>query len=216
MNLQKLIRAWQHSATLHRFLPPASEEELQHAETILNYRLPESLRELYLFSNGAELLQGNLQILPLEAEETSMGLTTATPQLREWHWQIPSEVLVFGDDGSDSLFGIWLPEARHPKFEHPVLEIGTIFGPQCMAVVGTGFLPFLYGWTTFYLMLLEADSMALDAIELPASLRVRSDELDDEVFARLRKWADPDLPNYHPDPYRQGHDVEGLWTLFKG
>lgn len=214
MKLEKLIRAWQLSITLHEIHPPASEEEMLHAETILGVRIPPPLREFYLFSNGAYLLEGNLQILPLENKETKRDLISYTQQLREWHWHIPDEVLIYGDFGGDGLLGIWLPETHNPTYIHPVLEIGEIFEPKCMALLGTSVLPFLLGWTAHYLLLLEADVKALDAIELPTSLRVQPDELDENLFAELRKWADPKLLDYYPNPYRQRYDAEGLRALF--
>jgi SMI1 / KNR4 family (SUKH-1) len=211
---QELIHAWQISSKLHKFGQPVSEEELRDAETIMGYKIPEPLREFYRFSNGAYLLRGNLSIFPLIASVTNRGLTTATQQLREWQWPIPDEILVFGDDGSDSLFGIWIPATHNPIYQHPILEIGEIFEPQCMAIVGTGLLSFLLGRTAFYLMVYGAGLSALDAIDLPESLRVPEDEQDSELFARLYHWADPDLPSYHPDPYKQGYDAESLTRIF--
>ena len=117
-------------------------------------------------------------------------------------------------NGSDDFFGMWLPETHNPRFDHPILEIGSIFEPGNMAVLGTSFVPFLHAWTAYYSLLLEAGSAALDAINLPASLRPQGKEPDDEDFAELRKWADPGLPSYYPDSYRERYDAKRLAKLF--
>jgi hypothetical protein len=195
--------------------------------------LPGPLREFYRFSNGASLLGGDLQIHTLQPETrkidkpfvnpfrpaeppstqyTTRALATETTFLREHDWPISAEVLVFGGDGSDSLFGIWLPKTAGSVFEHPIVEIGEIFDtPKNMAVVGTSLLRFLYSRTADYLLLHRADDGALDAIGVPKNLR--SDPADPPL-SRIRKWADPNLPDPEPDPYKRGFDAAELRRLF--
>jgi hypothetical protein len=91
-----------------------------------------------------------------------------------------------------------------------VLEIAEKFYGPNMAVISTDLLPFLYGWSLYYLSLLEADSIALDVLGVPYSLRFSADDLDDMHFAEIRSGADPSIPDQSPDPYTQGHDAEGL------
>jgi hypothetical protein len=212
MDINQLIKAWNLSSKLHTFHAPASEQELQMTEKELGCYLPSSLRELYLLSNGLNLLHGNLNIYPLR-EDNDFALTTASRKLKEYHPQLPSAVIVFGNDGSDELFGLWLPRTEGKVAKHPVLGIGE-FDPKNMAIMATDILPFLYGWTAYYLMLYKADNAVLDAIGLPQALRYKDYELDDETFAQLRKWADPMLPDPHPDPYRHSCNVEDLTRLF--
>ena len=183
-------------------------------ESEIGYRLPPELRQLYLFSNGARLLRGNLNFYPLRrSEERKFGLSDTSARLREWMFPVPEEVLVFADNGSESNFGIWLPEVRNETFRNPIIEIAEP-AERCMTVVGTSFMPFLLGCTAYYLMLSEADSIALDAIGIPSSLRGR--RRDDELFADLCRWADPTLPDYHPDAYQKGYTAEDFRKLFGG
>ncbi len=213
--LADLIRVWILSRDHHTFMPPASEKALQRAEKELGRPIPRPLRELYRFSDGLDLFAGNLQIYPLREGEGQLGLVSASARLRAWGWPIPEEVWVFGDDGSDELLGIWLPETGREGFDHPVLLIGEIFEPKCMAVAGTSLSAFLRGWTAFYLLAYEADPMALDLLGLPESLRYGANELDDEHFVEILRWADPGLPDPDPDPYRRGLDGEDLKRLFQ-
>lgn len=94
----------------------------------------------------------------------------------------------------------------------PVVAIGEVFEPRCMAVVGTRLTRFLRGWTGYYLMLLDSDPRALDVLEVPSSLR--SQEPDDELMGRLLSWADPDLPYEDPDPYEKGLSADDLRRVF--
>lgn len=211
MILMSLIQAWSLSPDLNSIPAHANEHDLRSAEKRIGHRLPPSLRELYGITNGPYLLSGNLRIFPMHPAETGLGLISASEQLREWKWPIPEEVLVFADDGSEGLFGIWLPETRSEGLGHPIVEIGSVFEPECMAIAGTDLAPFLLGWTAYYSLLLEADHHVLDAIGVPPSLR--DEELDDELFAQLRRWADPGLPDPYPDPYEKGHSAQQLTNL---
>ena len=83
-----------------------------------------------------------------------------------------------------------------------------------MAIEATGLVPFLLGWTAYYSMLCEAESSILNSLGLPESLRFRPDEMDDNVFASIRQWADPNLQDSHPDPYRHGYDAKSLMSIF--
>jgi len=215
MQFQRLIKAWRASESLHKINSRATDYDLELAEAALGFPLPDSLRELYQFSDGIYLLEGNLQIHPLQETNGVDGLSTASSaNLRKWGWQVPIEVLAFGNNGGDEQPGIWLPEVQGSAFKHPILEIGEIFEPQSMAILATDLESFLVGWTAYYSMLCEADSSALDMLGVPDTLRFKSDDLDGEVFARLRQWADPHLPDPYPDPYRKPYDAEGLRKFF--
>jgi hypothetical protein len=213
MRLQDLIQVWRVSEKSNIFPPIATDRELELTESKLGFQLPAPLSDLYRLCNGIYLLNGNLHIYPLEEAEQSSGVSSASEKLRSWGWPIPHEVLVFGDNGGDELFGIWLPDTQGKVFEHPILVIGEIFEPRCMAIEATGLFPFLLGWTAYYCLLYEAESSLLDALGLPESLRFNPDEVDDTVFARLRQWADPNLPDPNPDPYRHGYDTESLMSI---
>ncbi len=81
-----------------------------------------------------------------------------------------------------------------------------------MAIAATDFVSFLLGWTAYYFLLLEVESINLDAIGLPQHLR--HGRMDDEHFAQLRNWADPNLPDLYPNPYKRGYEVKESRRLF--
>ena len=131
------------------------------------------------------LLEGNLSIYPLFGSGNDLGLTNASAKLREWNWPIPMEVLVFGNNGSDDLFGLWYTGTQSHIFRCPVLQIGEIFLGPNMAVAGTDLVPFLYGWSLYYLILLEAETISLDILEAPNFLRFSAKDLADEYFVEI-------------------------------
>ncbi len=185
MKLHNLIQVWRLSEKSNIFPPIATERELELAESKLGFQLPVPLRDLYRLCYGIYLLNGNLHIYPFEETEQSSGLSSASEKLRSWDWPIPNEVLVFGDNGGDELFGIWLPDTQGKVFTHPILVIGEIFEPRCMAIEATGLVPFLLGWTAYYFLLYEVENSLLDELGLPESLRLIR-----------RRWTIPFLPDY--------------------
>lgn len=214
MDLQALIHAWQLMDHGYSFAAAATEAEIQQTEAALGLRLPEDLRQIYLFSNGLHLVGGDLRIHPLRDREGIIGLEAVRSLVQEGGAPAPPcEILEFGDDGSDEQFGIWLPDVRLPGFGHPIVLIGE-FDFDMLAIAGTGLVPFLYGWTAFYALMEEVDPEVLDALGLPFSLRVPERYLDEAAFARIREHYDPGLPDYDPNPFRKGRDVEDIRTLF--
>src|SRR5262249_57471182 len=122
---------------------------------------------------------------------------------RNGGWPSPDEVVMFGGDGSDSLFGLWLPAGSESQESAPVVEVGEIFEEDgCMDVAGTGIVPFLAARTAYY-VLLDMDvadtSAALDVLDVPAALRLGPDP-DEQTLRGLYAWAAPQLPG-PPDPY---------------
>jgi len=133
---------------------------------------------------------GNLNFVPLESSDDSeLTLMNLSSKLREGKWSVPEELLLFGDDGSDSQFGLWLPEGAALVDDCPVIELGET---ESMAIAGTSLRRFLKGRTAYYLLLDEAPGKSLDALGLPTELR--TDDPDDDDFARITKWADPGIP----------------------
>jgi hypothetical protein len=198
--LEPLVEAWRLSSELHELSAGASEAELAAAEAELGRSLPEAARALYRVTNGAALLRVNLRLYPLWADE--LGLVAASDWLRSVEWTIPEELVVFGDNGSDDSFGLWLPRGRRDDDPAPVIQIAEV--GDGFAVAGTSLVPFLTGWSAYYLLLLEADRSALSALGVPQ--RLWDAEPDEKIFA----WADPDLPDPDPDPYGRPVDVEAL------
>ena len=216
MEMKDIIRAWSLSKELNYFNPPASEDELQTAESKIGRKLPDAMRELYLFSNGGDLLQGNLQIFKLmepDPKKKFVELVGGSDQLREWHYEIPKEVLTFAHDGSEDHFGIWLPETHNPKFPCPVLEIGQISNARSMAIQATDFIPFLAARTAYFLLPYVGTDSALDALGIPGWLRAYPDNA--ELYPLLRVWADPWLPDPDPDCYEKAYDRFALADIFQ-
>jgi hypothetical protein len=163
-----------------------------------------------------DLLHGNLQISPLSGSEGDITIFWLTENAKEVIDDFPDEVVVIGGNGGDEQFGVWLP-AAHPASPRPipVLEIGELFGDPPFAIAGTTITRFLRGWSAYYLMLLEADDTSLDALDVPLELRRQPDELDDDAFADVFRWADPAIPDPSIDPYTRGLSGAELRRLFE-
>lgn len=204
-----VLKAWSLSPDLHVFQPPALRQVLEIVQRKLGRPLPPSLVELYGFSNGLRLLEGNLVIDPVSATGSKQGLDTHSDFLRKFEWQVPPELVVFGRTAGQDAVGIWIP--KKPKGESPIVLIGEIFQtPRCMAVVGSGFVPFLRFLTARYLLEGTGNPAhpALDALGMPRE--IRRPEPDGGDLRLLRLWADPGLPDPNPDPYERGVDAAYL------
>jgi len=213
MELKELFQAWQLTSSLHSFNPPASEQSLLSVESELGFRIPQPLRELYLFSNGMHLFHGDLNLYPLQNGNNT--LSNASRQCSEW-FKIPPDLLIFGDNGSDEHYGIWATKVNNEIFGFPIIEIGELYhDPACMVIVSTDLLPFLYGVTAFFTLLSDNNGEALDIIGFPINLRVDKNEVNDEYFARIRKWIDPMSPDLNPEPYTKGLNTYQVKSLFR-
>jgi hypothetical protein len=212
--LTSVLRAWELSAPLHEPNPGCSADELAEAARVLDRRLPAAFKQLYAAHGGGSFLHGNLMLEPLlppDGDDDALAVTTNADELRAADWPIPHGLVMIGGNGSDDLFGLWLPgdaEARPLA-----VQVGEIFEPASFAVVGDDLESFLAGWTAYYLLLLgdELDvGPALDALGVPAQLRVQSSGLGDEDLDALLAWASPHLPDVHPDPYERGLTADDL------
>jgi SMI1 / KNR4 family (SUKH-1) len=208
VTLDQLFDSWERSASVHQVGDPAGESEIVAVEREVNKRLPETLWTIYRHADGASLFSGNLRIYPLR-DPQGFGLVDAADVFRREGWQIPEELLVFGDDGAGTAYGLWLPGDAAPVPPVPVVAVAETFEPACMAVVGTDLLPFLVSISAFFVQLIDAPTPALDALGVPEPLR---NPVDPDAAA-LRRWADPALGNPEADPYVQGMDAEDLRKL---
>ena len=173
--------------------------------------MPADLKALYRFSDGMAPLGGNLTVEPLTAT-SGLALVGLSDQLRDWDWPIPDELLMFGGNGGDELFGLWYPAGAPSDGLSAVVMVGSIFEPVCLALAGTDLPRFLLAWSGYYLVQLEAPAAALDALRLPESLR----QIDDEAgVAPYFRWADPTLADPDPDPYARGLDAAGIAALIE-
>ena len=212
--LASVLRAWELSPSLHQPRPAASPEEIAQAERQLGRRLPAAFKQLYATAGGGSFLHGNLVLeppLPPGGEDEETALTTASALLREADWPIPHGLVTFGGNGADDHFGVWLPGDREAR--PLIVQIGEIFEDASFAVLGDDLASFLTGWSAYHLLLYgdEADvGPALDALGVPAQLRVQSSDLGDDDLDGLLAWASPDLPDVHPDAYERGITADEL------
>lgn len=204
IEIQQVIIAWALATPVSYGSPGgASPAALADAERLLGYALPPALRELYAAYDGGGFLGNNINLLPLlPTMGHELALTTTSDLLREWQWDIPPELLIFGDNGSEVSYGLWLHE---PRVQDPlVVALGEGEG---LAVVGDSLAGFLAGHSAFYLLLIATHGYdpvpALDALGVPARLR-SFDPMDDALYNRLLNWANPNLPDKEPDPYARG------------
>lgn len=233
MTIQMLVEAWKVSEAHHSMNPPATETEIQAAETKIGTTLPPPLREVYPLFNGGWALE--LDFFPLFPPPEHYALTNSNELYIEYEWRIPKEIRLFASMGGEEVFGIWLPATGNPIYSHPIIEVGFITGEGCMGWVGTNLLSFLRGWSAFQLVMTENDELwkvelgedkdapnrlkrtqtALNTLFVPQSLRAEHHYEDpDENFAQLRKWADPQLPNPHGNSYSQEYTIADLKRIF--
>ena len=161
MTIQTLIDCWVTSDPSETFNPPATEQEIQDAEEKIGATFPPPLRELYRFTNGNWIF--DLDFYQLDLNEHGFGLVNANEKYIEWRWTIPQEIRLFAHNGASNAYGIYLPACGNRIFNHPIIEVGTIFEDGCMGVAGTNLISFLRGWSAYHLMEHEID--ALNAVE---------------------------------------------------
>lgn len=210
--LQSILDAWKLSSSLHEFHDGASTHEIEALEQQLGFSLPAVFADLYRFSNGLGALGGNLCVHRLTCRNEGAGLATASDALREWGWPIPPELVVFGGNGADALFGIWLTDQTAASERCPVICLGESFEPACMAVFGTSLERFLKYWSAYYVMVEDGPTEALDLLKVPLELRCA--DPDNDTFAALAAWADPELPRIPPDPYEAPMTADDLRKLY--
>ena len=209
-----ITNAWGLTKVLHEWNRGATDAELSKAEQAVGRSLPRELKAVYRLSDGISLLEGNLNFVSLQPKRGYPGLVNLSGKLRQWKWPIPHELVMFGDDGADEQFGIWLPACSAADEPHPIIEVGEIFEPRSFAVIGTNLVPFLRVWTAYYAVICLGDTdpqavqRALEAIGVPRTLRDM--EPDDPLLESLFSWADPSLPDHLPDPYQRGLTAEQL------
>jgi hypothetical protein len=87
-----------------RDAPAASKGEIAEAERLLGRQLPETMRLLYEAHNGSQRI---VTCWPLTSEsDEALSVVTGSELYRRWHWDVPRELFLFGDSGSESAFGL--------------------------------------------------------------------------------------------------------------
>lgn len=208
--LEPVIRAWSLAMDQHQLNLSASDWQIQNAEALLGRRIPRAIRAVYEMSNGAHLIGGNLILDKLTGDSESIAFANNATLLRQWGWQVPNEVFVFGGDGSESVFGCWLPKAAENPDDAPIIQIaGPNSNMDYMAVAATSFVA-LAKWRTAYYLLMDHPkyAAALEVLGLPKNLQ--NDDPDDDTLIEIGKWADPEHPHFPPDAYKAQVSVQ--WT----
>jgi hypothetical protein len=90
---------------------------------------------------------------------------------------------MFGGERSDELFGLWYPPESSAGDPTPIIEIGSIFEPGCMALAATNLPAFLRAWSGYFMAMMEAPEPALKALGLPKSLCALTNKLQSEAIA---------------------------------
>ena len=222
MTIQMLLDAWKVAGAHLSINPPATETEIQAAETKTGTTLPPPLREVYPLFNGGWAWE--LDVFPLFPSPEHYALTNSNELYIEYQWRIPKEIRLFASDGGSEVFGIWLPCCGNPIYNHPIIEVGGMPAEDgCMGVAGTNLISFLRRFSAYHLVYDERDELeegglklsriqtALDMLKVPQSLR--GEHFDDEM-APFRKWADPQLPDPYGNSYTQGYTITDLKKLF--
>jgi hypothetical protein len=185
-----------------------SDGQWADAERALDRQLPADLRELLTEVGDEELLGGNLSVYPLvppEGDDEALTLTTASDLLRSWDWPVPDELVIFGSNGQDESFGLWVPKDGGAR--PLVVEIGEVFEDACLAVVGDDLESFERGWVAYYVLMLgEPDDIStmVKEFELPDELTSLDGDAGEDEFYAILQWANPGLPDPRPDPYERG------------
>ena len=203
MTLQTLINAWAMSGRYQSINPPVTKAEVQAAEAKIGAKLPQTLREVYQFSNGGWVWEVSFcRLLPLSNEyhdrptsRDQFALTNMNEiYIKNWWRPIPEEIRLFGAT-DNKLYGIWLSEINNPIFNHPIIEVGSPVrgGEDCMGVVGTNLTSFLHSWSVYHLIYQESLKLvdqaylqleagreelrriqtAQDMLQVPQSLRLK-------------------------------------------
>ena len=192
--IDSILKAW--GISDNTFLNAgATDEVITVLEKTLRGSLPTDMRTCYLHTDGADILGGNLALYPVQGAKFSV--CELSQCYRDSKWPVPEDLVIFGGDGCGDPFGIWAPS--HLGSKRLIVQVGAIFEPGCMAVVGTSFSRFLLGRSVFYLLSDGAPDSVLDLLGVPESMR--TSDLDNLIYDEIVRWADPELPALPIDPY---------------
>ena len=192
--IDSILRAWEVSD--NTFLNAgATNEAVAVLEKTLRGSLPADMRACYLRTDGADILRGNIALYPIQGAKFSVR--ELSQFYRDSKWPVPEELVIFGGDGCGDPFGIWTPYDLGSK--PLIVQVGAIFEPGCMAVVGTSFSRFLLGRSVFYLLSDGAPDPVLDLLGVPQSMRIS--DLNNLIYDEVVRWADPELPALSIHPY---------------
>lgn len=196
-DIEAVVRCWELSG-VSTLDAGATPQKLKNVVRKLGRQPPDELMTLYSYCNGGEILEGNIQLYPLDG--TELSLLTAADFLRNHQWPIPQELILFAGDGQGGSFGLWLPETHIGR--PLVVEVGEIFEGGALAVTGTSLSGFLRGRSAYYALLLDVPEVASTSLGVPKTLtRKPAEELDDDDYEAFMRWANPGLPDFPVSSY---------------
>ena len=188
---------------------PAEPDALDRAEATLGRPFPPQLRAWLESVDGAVLSTGNLFFSPVWGSGDADGEVTApatqTAALRASGWTLPPELVLFASDGSDQMFGIWMPLEGDDPNVVVALDLAPDAASRSFWIVGESLLAFLTGWTTAYAHLHHGAVYELlqtpPALQQPVQEQVLVDSAghnvadeDEALFSRVLAFASPTLP----------------------
>ena len=205
--MQSIFRSWQLSAELHSFNAPALIRDFKAFEEEAGWRLPQEWRDFYAFSNGARLFSDNLIFGALSGGWRA--LIDGSERCRQSGWPVPAALWIAGGNGEGDPFGLWRPGLTEETA--PVVQMGQIFEPGCLAVAGRSLRVFLL-IRTVYFLIAHAEEIdpapALDALGVAAALR--SSARRDAPWDAIARWADPAWQDGQDDPYARRLTAKGV------
>ncbi len=190
--------------------PPSTAEALAALEASLGHTLPDDLRTLLARFGATSYVPGDVFVSALTSTDDEPGIDSYAAQLRDWGWKIPAELLVFGGEGVDALYGVWRsPDA--PCWQ-PVVAV-VVDGD--LAVVGDNVASFIAGRMASHAILdaAEGDDRAaaiLGALSVPDALRALP---DDEQWEPTMAWSNPNRPYAEPDPFTNPIPLDELRAI---
>lgn len=148
--IERVLRAWAASPSFHVLHGPAGAEQIDTVQKTLGVVLPQSASDLYRFSNGGQVVGGNVVFHPLQG--CDLSIERASQFLRAADRPVPAQLLIMGSDGQGDPWGLWSPGT--PGVKPAIVSLGQIFEPESMAVVATSLERFLTVRTAYYSLLL--------------------------------------------------------------
>jgi hypothetical protein len=195
VRLDDILRSWKLSEDLHELSEGATPAEMAEFEKESGLTLPREWRELYAFTNGVSLFDGNVSLHPLRGGDFSIA--EASKGFRQYRWPVPEELRLVGSNGQGEQLGIWIPASNGDSA--PIVELAQGFDDATMAICSTSLVRFLAARTAYYLMALDGPEAALNALGVPRTLR--TSDPDAATWIRTVMWSDPDRPATPTSPY---------------